>query len=58
MSMFETLARYRAAFKDAREARRSERILNSLPMEIQKDIGWPVSHRPKRLSSNSWGRIR
>ncbi|MBZ9675657.1 hypothetical protein [Mesorhizobium sp. ES1-1] len=57
MSMFETLARYRAAYRDAREARRGERILNSLPPDIQKDIGWPVTHHPKRLSSNSWGRI-
>ncbi|CAN7186408.1 hypothetical protein [Mesorhizobium caraganae] len=57
MSMFETVARYGAAIKNAREARKSERVLNSLPLEIQKDIGWPVTPRPKRLSSNSWGRI-
>ena len=57
MSMLETLARYGATFKNVREARRSERVLNSLPMEIQKDIGWPVAHRPKRLSSNTWGGI-
>ncbi|WP_082222295.1 hypothetical protein [Mesorhizobium loti] len=56
MSLFETLARYGAAFKNAREARKSERVLNSLPMEIQKDIGWPVAHRRKRLSSNTWGK--
>jgi hypothetical protein len=56
--MFETLARYGAAFKNAREARKSERVLNSLPMEIQKDIGWPVTPRAKRLSSNTWGRFR
>lgn len=55
--MFETLARYGASFKNAREVRKSERVLNSLPMEIQKDIGWPVTHRPKRLSSNTWGRF-
>src|SRR5690242_14334122 len=53
MSMFETLARYGAAFKNAREARKSERVLNSLPIEIQKDIGWPVTPRSKRLSSNT-----
>ncbi|WP_096454608.1 hypothetical protein [Mesorhizobium sp. 113-1-2] len=57
MSMFETLARYGAAFKNAREARKSERVLNSLPIEIQKDIGWPVTPRSKRLSSNTWGRF-
>ncbi|MER8867572.1 hypothetical protein NKI19_28425 [Mesorhizobium sp. M0751] len=43
MSMFESLGRYGAAFKKSREARKSLRILNSLPPEIQKDIGWPVS---------------
>jgi len=52
-----TVARYGAAIKNAREARKSERVLNSLPLEIQKDIGWPVTPRQKRLSSNSWGRI-
>jgi hypothetical protein len=55
--MFETLARYGAAFKNAREARKSERVLNSLPIEIQKDIGWPVTPRSKMLTSNTWGRF-
>ncbi|ESX51802.1 hypothetical protein NKI32_30530 [Mesorhizobium sp. M0761] len=53
MSVFETIARYGAAIKNAREARKSERVLNRLPMEIQKDIGWPVTPRLKRLSSNN-----
>jgi hypothetical protein len=53
MSVFEAVARYGAAIKNAREARKSERVLNSLPMEIQKDIGWPVTPQQKRPSSNS-----
>jgi hypothetical protein len=39
--MFETLGRFRAAMKNARAVR----AMNSLPPEIQKDIGWPVSQR-------------
>ena len=39
--MFETLGRFRAAIKNAQAVR----AMNSLPPEIQKDIGWPVSPR-------------
>ncbi|MER9440300.1 hypothetical protein NKI79_02630 [Mesorhizobium sp. M0340] len=52
MSMFGSLGRYGAAFKKTREARKSLRILNSLPPEIQKDIGWPVS--PRSSESQLW----
>ncbi|UVK36447.1 hypothetical protein LHFGNBLO_003363 [Mesorhizobium sp. AR10] len=45
MSMFESLGRYGAAIKHAHNRSRSVRALNSLPSEIQKDIGWPVSPR-------------
>jgi hypothetical protein len=43
MSMFESLGRYGAALKHARSRNKSIRALNSLPPEIQKDIGWPAS---------------
>ncbi|TIS57755.1 hypothetical protein [Mesorhizobium sp.] len=43
MSMFESLGRYGAAIKHAHNRNRSVRTLNSLPPEIQKDIGWPAS---------------
>jgi hypothetical protein len=56
MSMLETLARYGAALKNARDMQKSRRVLNSLPPEIQKDIGWPVSPRSKKLTSATWGR--
>lgn len=39
--MFDSLGRFRAAIKNAR----SVRAMNSLPPEVQKDIGWPVSPR-------------
>lgn len=45
MSMFGTLGRYGAAIKHAHSRSKSIRALNSLPSEIQKDIGWPVSQR-------------
>jgi hypothetical protein len=41
MSMFDSLGRFRAAIKNARAVR----ALNSLPPEIQKDIGWRVAPR-------------
>ena len=45
MSMFESLGRYGAAIKHAHHRSKSIRALNSLPSDIQKDIGWPVSPR-------------
>jgi hypothetical protein len=53
--MVEMLGRFGATLKNAHEMRRSRRVLVSLPPEIQKDIGWPVTPRSKRLSSHSWG---
>ena len=44
MSMFESLGRFRAAMKNAHNRAVVARM-NSLPPEIQKDIGWPVSPR-------------
>ena len=43
MSMFESLGRYGVAIRHAHNRNRSIRALNSLPPEIQKDIGWPAS---------------
>ena len=45
MSMFGSLGRYGAALKHAHNRHRSVRALNSLPADIQRDIGWPVSPR-------------
>ena len=41
--MFETLGRYRCGHEECHKASRAR--MNSLPPEIQKDIGWPVSPR-------------
>lgn len=45
MSMFESLGRYGAAMKHAHNRNKSIRELNSLPLDVQKDIGWPASPR-------------
>ncbi|MDH4988948.1 hypothetical protein QEZ47_26240 [Aminobacter anthyllidis] len=42
MSMMSTIGRFGAAIQSARRAAQSERMLNRLPPEIQKDIGWPA----------------
>jgi hypothetical protein len=61
MSMLESLGRYGAAIRKAREVHKSRRLLNSLPPEIQKDIGWPVSPRSNEraaLTGTNWGAAR
>ncbi|WP_353840595.1 hypothetical protein [Mesorhizobium sp.] len=45
MSMFGSLGRFGTAITHAHNRNRSVRAMNSLPPEIQKDIGWPVSPR-------------
>ena len=42
MSIMSSIGRYGAAIRRARRDAKSVRDLNSLPSEIQKDIGWPV----------------
>lgn len=45
MSMFDSIGRYGAAIKNAHDRSKARRVLNSLPAELQKDIGWPVTPR-------------
>jgi hypothetical protein len=33
-----------AGFRARRDAARTERMISSLPLEVQKDIGWPHPH--------------
>ncbi|PWK69099.1 hypothetical protein C8K44_109129 [Aminobacter sp. AP02] len=51
MSIMSTIGRYGAAIQKARRASKSERMLNGLPPEIQRDIGWPVSERRNQMIS-------
>lgn len=41
MTLYSTLSRVAADWRDARSAARTRRILASLPAELRKDIGWP-----------------
>jgi hypothetical protein len=53
MSMFDGLAR----IAKARTQRRTEALLNSLPLEVQKDIGWrwsPARREPHPRAKSSW----
>lgn len=42
MSMIDAIGRYGAAIRKAHARSKATRALNSLPPEVQKDIGWPV----------------
>lgn len=42
MSIIGSISRYGADIRKARRNAKSLRHLNSLPPEIQKDIGWPA----------------
>ncbi len=41
MTLYSTLARFAADWRDARSEARTRRVIGSLPAEIRKDIGWP-----------------
>ncbi|MBN9245476.1 MAG: hypothetical protein J0I98_22100 [Mesorhizobium sp.] len=46
--MFDTIGRFGAAMKSHYRRRQAVRMLDSLPPEIQKDIGWPSTARETR----------
>ncbi|MEO5759712.1 MAG: hypothetical protein ABIQ51_22985 [Mesorhizobium sp.] len=61
MSMLKSLGRYGAAIKNAHDCSKARRLLNSLPPEIQKDIGWPVapcSSAKAAITSTIWNAAR
>lgn len=41
MTLYSTLARVAADWRDARSVARTRRIITSLPSDVRKDIGWP-----------------
>lgn len=41
MSIFASIGRIAAEFSAARARHQTERTIRSLPVELQKDIGWP-----------------
>ncbi len=56
MSIFSAIGRLAAEYSAARSRYLTERSIRSLPSEIQKDIGWPVTEgtRTARLPIGSW----
>jgi hypothetical protein len=58
MSMFDGFVRFAAARRKARADRNTEMLLNSLPLEIQKDIGWGGGNRATvsgTVALHGWG---
>ena len=41
MSILSSIGRIASEFKSARARHQTERTIRSLPLELQKDIGWP-----------------
>ena len=52
MSVFSALSNLTAELRLAREEARTRRIVNSLPIEIQKDIGWPDMFEGRHVRDN------
>ena len=44
MSIYSALSHLAAEWRITREEARTRRAIESLPVELQKDIGWPDSH--------------
>ncbi|GLS28515.1 hypothetical protein SAMN04488498_10154 [Mesorhizobium albiziae] len=53
MSVYSTLSTIAAEWRSARDEARTRRIVGSLPIEIQKDIGWPDSNEGRQFTRNS-----
>ena len=61
MSVFSALSNLAAELRLAREEARTRRIVNSLPMEIQKDIGWPQTYTHETVAPSrrkAWSKQR
>jgi hypothetical protein len=49
MSILNAFDHYVAGFRARRDAARTERMISSLPLEVQKDIGWPHPHEDAQV---------
>jgi hypothetical protein len=57
MSILSTISRLAHEYSEARARYLTERSINALPIELQKDIGWPDVHESRRnpnFSVGSW----
>ncbi len=44
MTILNAFENYLVGFRVRRELARTERLISSLPADVQKDIGWPDAH--------------
>jgi hypothetical protein len=56
MSILSTISRLAHEYSEARARYLTERSINSMPIELQKDIGWPDVHerRSQSFSAGTW----
>lgn len=57
MSILSSIGRLATEFSAARSRYQTERAIHSLPIELQKDIGWPEAADTRtgsRLGVGSW----
>ncbi|HEV2504624.1 MAG TPA: hypothetical protein VGV39_16210 [Mesorhizobium sp.] len=54
MTILSTIGRIATELGAARSRYLTERAINSLPAEVQKDIGWPVSSKMVAPGVGSW----
>jgi len=57
MSILSSIGRFATEFSAARARYQTERAIHALPIELQKDIGWPEAADAKsgaRLGVGSW----
>ncbi|MFU0503279.1 hypothetical protein [Pseudaminobacter sp. NGMCC 1.201702] len=55
MSVLSAISRFAADYSAARSRYQTERLIRSLPREIQKDIGWPYVDDKRKTSRVSFG---
>ena len=57
MSILSTISRLAHEYSEARARYLTERSISALPIELQKDIGWPGAQESRRshsFSAGSW----
>lgn len=56
MSILSTINRLAHEYSEARNRYLTERSIRSLPIELQKDIGWPdgYENRTRSFSPGTW----
>ena len=55
MSILSSIGRLAAEFSASRARYQTERTIRSLPVELQKDIGWPDAYQTRQNRSFAAG---